>query len=129
MVAAVEVASWAEPSVDRLLAAGDYVFRVWCRVMYVLIAVLVGYGFAFDELFYSRRNIGSDVFLALLGALLIAVVVQVTVVRVRLGFLVRFGEGVPPKRALPKWYDFWFAVAVAVFAVPVLLFGVYLSMP
>lgn len=126
LVKAAEVATRPEPSASHLLEAGGYAFRIWCRIMYAFIILLVGYGFAFDELFYSRGNVASDVFLAIVSALLIATIVEITIIKIRLNFLARLGTRDLPKRALPKAYDFWVAVVVAVAATPILLFGVYL---
>lgn len=125
---AAAVAAQTKPSVEVLLAACGYAFKIWCRIMYFFIGLLVAYGLAFDEFFYSRGNFASEIIIAILTGLPIGAIVEATVIKVRLNFLgwsdaARFGVPHLPKRASPKVYDFWIAAFVTVVATLALLFG------
>jgi hypothetical protein len=125
LIGAIEISSVRRPPDDTLLVGGGYAFRMWCRIMYVLVALLIVFGFLFDGFFYTRTNIAPYVVLAVVAGASIAVIVEIGVLKLRLGFLVpaRVRSAELPRRVFPHFYDFWFAVVVLLIAVPAVLFG------
>jgi hypothetical protein len=130
LTSAREITKNRHPSPEDILAAANYAFRIWFRILVTFMALLVILGAIYDKFFFTRSSLVPFIFFGAIIALLIGSACEVALIKSRLGFLVVWYARIskseyPPRRVMPKIYDFWLGVVVMLIFFPIVAFGAY----
>ncbi|HJP74266.1 MAG TPA: hypothetical protein VJ914_08360 [Pseudonocardiaceae bacterium] len=103
----------------NLQEAMAYAFTRWWRILAGILAIFIIFGLIYDGFFFTRTSRVPTVIMAVLiapGFGSLALVGGFMQIRLRfLGNSIAREDDPPPPRVVPKFYDFWVAVAVTVF--------------